>query len=257
VRADMVETDTADITGTDGTDGSTLSRELDERRDSLVGMIASDIAHSITSGELSPGADLNSVELATRFGTSRTPVREALMLLEKEGLVEIPPRRRPRVAHISITEVEELYEVRGVLNQLMMRRFAEVASDEDLAELRRLLSDAKVSASASEIDTTFALLNKIHIVCLQKCGNASLIRLLGSWKMRMSVTRLVGYSADNLQRAFLDHERLVIALSERDAELASSLILSMTELGLSNIKRHHAALAADATAAKRRFRQPR
>ena len=44
-----------------------------------------------------PGADLNSVELATRFGTSRTPVREALMLLEKEGLVEIPPRRRPRV----------------------------------------------------------------------------------------------------------------------------------------------------------------
>ena len=257
LQADMIDTDTAELAGADEADGSTLSRELDERKDSLVGMIASDIAHSITTGELRPGADLNSVELATHYGTSRTPVREALMLLEKEGLVEIAPRRRPRVAHISMTEVEELYEVRGVLNQLMMRRFANVASDQDLVELRRLLDDAKVSAGAGEINATFALLNKIHIECLQKCGNASLIRLLGSWKMRMSVTRLVGYNADNLSRAFLDHERLVVALIERDAELASSLILSMTELGLSNIKRHHAKVTADAAVAGRRLRRTR
>src|SRR3546814_1769546 len=71
--------------------------DLKERSDSLVGRIAADVARAITEGRLTPGADLNSVELAARFGTSRTPVREALMLLEKEGLVEIPPRRRPRV----------------------------------------------------------------------------------------------------------------------------------------------------------------
>jgi DNA-binding GntR family transcriptional regulator len=252
----MVDQDTTDVVMSGEADGSTLGRELDERRDSLVGMIASEIAHSIAAGELQPGADLNSVELATRFGTSRTPVREALMLLEKEGLVEIPPRRRPRVAHISMTEVEELYEVRAVLNQLMMRRFARAASEEDLAELRHLLDEAKASAGRGKVDDAFALLNKIHITCLQKCGNASLIRLLGSWKMRMSVTRLIGSNAGNLDRAFIDHERLVVALGERDIGLVESLIVSMTQLGLGNIKRHHAAIAANSSATGR-LRRPR
>lgn len=243
----MIDGDTADIGKASDSDGSTLDRELDERRDSLVGMIASEIAHSISAGELLPGADLNSVELATRFGTSRTPVREALMLLEKEGLVEIPPRRRPRVAHVSMKEVEELYEIRAALNQLMVRLFTDVAGVEDIGELRRLLDEAKACAARNEIDKAFALLNRIHIVCLEKCGNGSLTRLLGSWKMRMSVSRLVGSNAENLDRAFLDHERLVVALTERDSALASTLIVSMTRLGLANIRRHHAMIAARST----------
>src|SRR3546814_12657654 len=97
--------------------------DLKERSDSLVGRIAADVARAITEGRLTPGADLNSVELAARFGTSRTPVREALMLLEKEGLVEIPPRRRPRVSHVSLEEVEELYQIRVALNGLMIASF--------------------------------------------------------------------------------------------------------------------------------------
>ena len=63
--------------------------EFEDRKDSLVGKIAADVARAISNGTLAPGDELNSVDLAARFGTSRTPVREALMLLEKEGLVEI------------------------------------------------------------------------------------------------------------------------------------------------------------------------
>ncbi|HKS70467.1 MAG TPA: GntR family transcriptional regulator, partial [Ktedonobacterales bacterium] len=62
-------------------------------RDSLVGKIAEWIGSAIIEGRLRPGDDLNSVALSHRFQTSRTPVREALMILEKEGLVTIPPRR--------------------------------------------------------------------------------------------------------------------------------------------------------------------
>lgn len=251
----MIDADTTDIEKQPESNSSTLDRELDERRDSLVGKIASEIAHAISAGELLPGADLNSVELATRFGTSRTPVREALMLLEKEGLVEILPRRRPRVAHVSMKEVEELYEIRAALNQLMVSLFTNVASVEDIDELRRLLDEAKACAARSEIDQAFALLNKIHIVCLERCGNGSLTRLLGSWKMRMSVSRLVGSNAENLDRAFLDHERLVVALTERDSALASKLIVSMTRLGLANIRRHHARIAARATATELSLRR--
>jgi len=63
--------------------------------DSLVIDIACTIGAEVLDGTLPPGRDLNSVDLADRFGTSRTPVREALVILEKEGLVEISPRRRP------------------------------------------------------------------------------------------------------------------------------------------------------------------
>ncbi len=81
---------------------------LDDRREPKVAEIAEWIAIGIVEGDLAPGQDLNSVDLAKRFGTSRTPVREALMLLEQEGLVSIQARRRrgsrssrPRTSAIS------------------------------------------------------------------------------------------------------------------------------------------------------------
>ena len=66
-------------------------------RPSLVTEIACDVGAEILEGIRAPGEDLNSVDLSRRYDTSRTPVREALMLLEKEGLIEVPPRRRPSV----------------------------------------------------------------------------------------------------------------------------------------------------------------
>src|SRR3954470_12017299 len=148
--------------------------DLRDRSDSLVGRIASEVAREITEGRLAPGADLNSVELATRFGTSRTPVREALMLLEKEGLVEIPPRRRPRVAGISLDEVEELYQIRAVLNSLMMQLFVRNASDAQLEEMSALYEEVKRTAAAHAIDAFQEARRALHNFWLEHCGNGSL-----------------------------------------------------------------------------------
>ena len=68
---------------------------LHERREPLVVQVATWVGLGIIEGRLRPGQDLNSVDLSHRFNSSRTPVREALMLLEQEGLVEIRARRRP------------------------------------------------------------------------------------------------------------------------------------------------------------------
>ena len=67
---------------------------------SIADEIAVAVATEIIEGRLSPGDDLNSVDLARMFSTSRTPVREALLMLEREGFVEIAARRRPRVARL-------------------------------------------------------------------------------------------------------------------------------------------------------------
>lgn len=212
--------------------------DLKDRTDSLVGRIASEIAREITEGRLPPDADLNSVELASRFGTSRTPVREALMLLEKEGLVEIPPRRRPRVSHISLEEVEELYQIRAVLNAMMMRLFVRNSTDEQLQEMVALHEEVRRAAGVS-LEEFQQARRHLHNFWLDHCGNASLRNLLSTWKMRMSVGRLVSYRAEDVDRSIKDHDRIILACLDRDETLVMALMQSMTLAGLEAIKRQH------------------
>jgi DNA-binding GntR family transcriptional regulator len=74
---------------------------------------------------------LNSVELARAFQTSRTPIREALMLLAREGLIVVPPRRRPAVLVFALQQVREIYNVRGRLLELVATYIAEQVTPHD------------------------------------------------------------------------------------------------------------------------------
>lgn len=222
---------------------------LEERQDSLVGRIAAEVARAISEGELPPGADLNSVELAARFGTSRTPVREALMLLEKEGLVEIPPRRRPRVARIGLDEIEELYQIRVELAGLMIRQFVRNADEEELQATVELYKEMCRKAEGDDIGAWLDSRRRMHDYWADHCGNESLRKLLNTWKMRMSVGRLVGPRVSDVERSMLDHRCLVLACLERDVRLASALMHSMTLSGLSAILGKHHARSEEAAGA--------
>lgn len=208
-----------------------------DRGDSLVGKIAADVTRRILDGELAAGADLNSVELATRFGTSRTPVREALMLLEKEGLVEILPRRRPRVAQIAWRDIEELYQIRAELNSLKIRLYVANASAASLQEGEAMWERMKGFAGRGDIDGFVHERMRLHEHWAIDCGNATLQKMLATWRMRLSLRGMAVIDADFVKRACLDHERMMIALRERDAALAASLMQAMTMSGLDAIRR--------------------
>src|ERR1700742_355382 len=124
----------------------------DDDRASLVTEIACEVGAEILEGIRSPGSDLNSVELARRFRTSRTPTREAVVILEKEGLVEILPRRRPRVADLSIDEIREIYRVRAAMLGLIAAEVVRVAADPEIAELRELLREMERTEHANDRD---------------------------------------------------------------------------------------------------------
>ena len=229
-----------DLAG-DLADAAPAELDLKERSESLVGRIANEIAREISDGTLPPGADLNSVELAARFGTSRTPVREALMLLEKEGLVEVPPRRRPRVVQISLDEIDELYEIRAVLNGLMVSLFVRNADEEQMKRLVELHEEMQRYGRTGQFGLFYETRRTLHNFLTGSCGNNSLRDLLSTWKMRMSVGRLVGQRSEDVERSLLDHERLILACVERDEGLAVSLMKAMTWFGLRAIKREHGA----------------
>lgn len=211
--------------------------DLRARNNSLVGRIANEIARSISDGTLQPGADLNSVDLAARFGTSRTPIREALMLLEKEGLVDIQPRRRPRVANISLQEVEEIYEIRANLNSMMIKLYVRNACSESIRKTILICEEIKEISRKKDFEGFEYSRRRLHNFWAENCGNASLFELLRTWKMRMSVSRLAGRRESDMKRSVQDHERIVLAIAERDEALAAELMRAMTMWGLTLIKR--------------------
>lgn len=96
---------------------------------------------SILRGEFDSDAPISQVQLAARLGVSRTPLREALRMLQREGLIESEPNRRVRVAQLTVADLVQLYAARIVIESLGARLAVPNLTAEDLAEMRRLLSE--------------------------------------------------------------------------------------------------------------------
>lgn len=200
---------------------------LEDRRDSLVGSIAGWTGRAIIEGRLQPGDDLNSVDLARRFESSRTPVREALLLLEKEGLVEMHARRRSRVAQISRSQVREIYRIRATLLALVAELIVDQAPDEEVVALRLRLEEMEAAAKTGEFEAYFWANVALHEHATEACGNATVKQILGSLGLRTLQLRHLSLSQpQRVEQSLEDHRRLLRAYEERDAVLASALIRS-------------------------------
>lgn len=205
--------------------------------DSLVGSIAEWIGRAIIEGRLRPGDDLNSVALSKQFKTSRTPVREALMLLEKEGLVTIPPRRRPYVTHISLREVREIYQVRAHLYMLVADLIVAQASDDAIHTLWEHQARLAEAVQSDDRDAYFWGNLSFRATEAEICGNLHLQQMLSSLGLRTLALRhqTLGYPG-RMERSLRDHARLIQAYEERDALLARALTKSLVFRGLASIE---------------------
>lgn len=213
-----------------------LSRS--SHKNSLVMSIAEQVGLAIIDGHLLPGDDLNSVDLSNQYNTSRTPVREALLLLQKEGLVEIPPRRRPRVAHLSIKEVRDIYQVRANLYGLVAELIVSSATDEDIHSLKEFLEPMNSAMLANDLDTYFWLNVDFQNRETEICGNEHVKRILESLMLRMLQLRYLSLSLPGrIQQSFSDHQSLYRAYQERNASLAVALKRGIVLRGLANIEK--------------------
>ena len=209
---------------------------LEGKEASLVGEIAISIARDIIEERVEPAADLNSFDLARRFHTSRTPVREALLVLEKDGLVEVPPRRRPRAAIFGRATIHEIYELRAELYALVARRIVENASDAEIASLASRLENMTDAATRGDDDGYFWQVVLFHEQASSVSGNRTLKRAIDGLGLRVLQLRHVGMARGwRIDRSLADHTRLVAALNERDAELAAALNRALVIAGLKGL----------------------
>ena len=126
--------------------------------------IAATVGDRIVSGVIVPGARIIEQELASAFDTSRGPVREALRILEREGLVRIHPRRGARATQLTQQDVYDLFEIRACLYQAVARRLAEQRSPEAIwlledgvRELRRLAEQPDSADAYSQLSFRLSL----------------------------------------------------------------------------------------------------
>ncbi len=217
-----------------------LTRVLERstQLDSLVGSIAEWIGLAIIEGRLQPGDDLITLDLSRQFHTSRTPVREALLLLEKEGLVTILPNRRACVTRISLPEVREIYQVRASLLMLAAELICKNASDEAIALLRGFVPRLHETAVAHDVDAYFWTNIAFRDTEADICGNGQVKRILDSLGLRMLQLRHLSLAQpERLEQSLSDRERQVRAYEARDVTLAIALTRSMVFNALAAIER--------------------
>ena len=148
------------------------------------------LRQGILTGELKPGERLMEIHLADKLGVSRTPVREAIRMLELEGLVTMIPRRGAEVSKISEEDLRDVLEVRRALDTLAARLACEKITAEQKEELKAAADDF-VKATLSGDATTIAQADvKFHDVILKASGNKRLILIVNNLAERAYRYRL-------------------------------------------------------------------
>lgn len=187
--------------------------------------IAAEVGNRIVDGRLAPGARIGEQELADEFQVSRGPVREAIRVLEREGLVTVLARRGTVVTELSADELREVFEIRAALFDVVARTLARTRPPELLAVLRsgvaRLESLAEGPAEGDAYaETTYRLL----IIAARFAGNQRLQRMLAALSLQtLRYSKLGLQSAERRLRSVKLWRQALVALERGDAERLMAL----------------------------------
>lgn len=208
--------------------------------------IAAQVGDRILSGAMAPGERIGEQELADEFAVSRGPVREAIRMLEREGLATVLARRGAIVTELNATELRELLEIRAGLFELVARKLGASPSAELLAMLdagvARLQALARQpDAGDAYAETTYRLL----ILCARQCGNQRLQRMLTALSLQtLRYSKLGLASMARRQRSADLWQQATEALRAGDVERMVTLTrLRIEESGQESIRQlegqHH------------------
>jgi DNA-binding GntR family transcriptional regulator len=181
--------------------------------------VLTELRRRIVEAEYGPGERLREDRLASDFGVSRNPVREALRVVEAEGFVHVEPRRGAVVAVPDERTMRELFAVRALLEPLAARLAAERASRADLVALRELLDAAREATDDGDYARVAELNTALHARVAELSGNRWVVQFSATmyrhvqWVFRLGAPVRAVHSWE-------EHVRLVEALEAGDADAA-------------------------------------
>ena len=221
----------------------------------------SDQAHAavramIVRAELPPGSRLSEAALTERLGIGRTPLREALLRLADEGLIDVYPQSGRFVAPIRVEAVTEGQFVREHLECAVIRELAVLIDGAAVPRLRKMLGEQELALRAADHERFFVLDEALHAQFAELAGRAGVWRIIQQSKTELDRVRVLSLPmADQIPRLIEQHRAIVDALAARDPALAEAALrlhlrevyATIERLGLNRI-------AADAVPDRRPIR---
>ncbi len=178
-----------------------LFADLPDPTLSVPEQIAAKVGDRVIVGQLAPGSRIGEQELADEFMVSRGPVREAIRLLEREGLVTVLPRRGALVTQLSSAELRELYEVRSSLIELVLRKVATDRPPELLDILRTGVDRLEALADQPGAGDAYAeIVYRLILITARFAGNERLRRLLNAISLQTLRYSKLGLAAVERRR---------------------------------------------------------
>lgn len=179
------------------------------------------LRQAILRGELKPGERLMEIALANRLGVSRTPVREAIRMLELEGLVIMIPRKGAQVAQITEQDLNDVLEVRLGMEELAVRFACQRITEAELKELEAAVQQFEKAMSEDDLTALAEADVKFHEIIYDATHNRRLVQIINNIREQMYRYR-IEYLKDVESRKTLvkEHYAVWASLKNRDVESA-------------------------------------
>jgi len=191
---------------------------------SLSGKIFAQLQNDIINGKYKPGDSLIETKLAKEMGVSRTPVREAIVQLELEGLVQSMPNRGVVVTGVSEQDIEDIYTIRMLIEGLAARWAAEKITDEELEELKEAIEFEEFYTARNNTSHLLKLDSKFHEIIFKASKSKPLMHTLSNFHLYVQRARNISLeSSGRAKEALAEHRAILQAIMERDAEKAERL----------------------------------
>jgi DNA-binding GntR family transcriptional regulator len=180
---------------------------------------------AIVSAELKPGEPLIELELSAQLGVSRAPLREAIQILSREGLVETMPYRGAIVRNLSRRDIEELYSLRSVLESFAVQRIIERNDAEQAGRLRAVFESMLAAAQAGDLKAVNNIDREFHDTLIELSDHNLLVMTWSSVSMRVrQVMALRNRRNSDITRIAYNHLPIIEAIEKADEAEALRLI---------------------------------
>jgi len=178
----------------------------------------------IVKGFLEPGTKLLENKIAEEMHVSRTPVREAMQKLAAEGFIKMTPNQTMIVTEVSLEDVKEVLQIRGVLEGLAARVAAKKINSQEINELEKVVTRMSLHITKKDLSSYCQLDDKFHDLILNICGNKWIIQIrdnLGSFIYRFRIKSLS--VPGRLKCSFEEHRKIMESLKKHNSEDANRL----------------------------------
>ena len=186
--------------------------------------IANSLKEEILSGKFPPGVRIRQEDIAEQFGASRSPVREALRILEAEGLINLVAHTGAWISHLSLAECEEMYQLRERVEPLLLRLSIAHISDETISQLQEPASEMEAT---KDVEKFLKLDREFHLLSYSGAETVLVGEMVNRlWNTTQHYRRAYSQmmATSSFKPAHYEHHLLLTALKKRDADDAERIL---------------------------------